>query len=238
MDGTFRWRHNGRDGVSNHQPHDCLLNRLFGRRSKKTSKLRVTGLCAGNSPVTGEFPAQMASDAENVSIWWRHHDSLPLSSAMSATPRSVLYSTSSPSETPSDTSTSGVPSRSSVLVVLEAVGVEDTGGWSVYLITNKIILLIKSTTFSYSHIILSQTKKLISHGSYVSIVCLRKHLVQRMLPHWTLILKTEAEYTKKYYFSHIMFLKVRIGCHKNNSKFIVSWYFSFTWNNITCSFHN
>ena len=39
----------------------------------RTSKLRVTGLCAGNSPVTGEFPAQMASNAENVSIWWRHH---------------------------------------------------------------------------------------------------------------------------------------------------------------------
>ena len=37
-----------------------------------TSKLRVTGLCAGNSPVTGEFPAQKASNAENVSIWWRH----------------------------------------------------------------------------------------------------------------------------------------------------------------------
>ena len=43
------------------------------RRSKKTSKLRVTGLCAGNSPVTGEFPAQRASNAENGSIWWRHH---------------------------------------------------------------------------------------------------------------------------------------------------------------------
>ena len=43
-------------------------------RSKQTSKLRVTGLCMGNSPVTGEFPAQMASNAENVSIWWRHHD--------------------------------------------------------------------------------------------------------------------------------------------------------------------
>ena len=41
---------------------------------KKTSKLRVTGLCAGNSPGTGEFPAQMASYAENVSIWWRHHE--------------------------------------------------------------------------------------------------------------------------------------------------------------------
>ena len=56
----------------NHQPHDCLLSQLFRRRSKKTSKLRVTGLCAGNSPGTGEFPAQMASYAEHVSIWWRH----------------------------------------------------------------------------------------------------------------------------------------------------------------------
>ena len=72
---SLRWRHNERDGVSNHQPHDCLLNRLIRCRSKKTSKLRVTGLCAGNSPVTGEFPAQMASNAENVSIWWRHHGS-------------------------------------------------------------------------------------------------------------------------------------------------------------------
>ena len=70
---SLRWRHNGRDGVSNHQPHDCLLNSLFGRRSKKTSKFRVTGLCVRNSPGTGEFPAQMASNAENVSIWWRHH---------------------------------------------------------------------------------------------------------------------------------------------------------------------
>ena len=58
---TLRWRHNGHDSVSNHQPHECLLNRLFRRRSRKTSKLRVTGLCVG-------------SNAENVSIWWRHHD--------------------------------------------------------------------------------------------------------------------------------------------------------------------
>ena len=70
---ALQWRHNGHDGVSNHQPHDCLPNRLFRRRSKRTSKLRVTGLCAGNSPATGEFPAQRASKAENVSIWWRHH---------------------------------------------------------------------------------------------------------------------------------------------------------------------
>ena len=77
--GTFQenwalqWRHNGRDDVSNHRLHDYLLNRLFRHRSKKTSKLRVAGFCAGNSPVTGEFPAQRASNAENVSIWWRHH---------------------------------------------------------------------------------------------------------------------------------------------------------------------
>ena len=70
---SLQWRHNGRDGVLHHQPHDCLLNRLFRHRSKKTSNIRVTGLCAGNSPVTGEFSTQMASNAENVSIWWRHH---------------------------------------------------------------------------------------------------------------------------------------------------------------------
>ena len=71
---TLQWIHNGCDSVSNHQPYHCLLNGLFRRRSKKTSKLRVTGLCAGNSPVIGEFPAQMASNAENVSNWWHHHD--------------------------------------------------------------------------------------------------------------------------------------------------------------------
>ena len=62
---ALQWRHNERDGLSNHQPHDYLLNRLFRRRSEKTSKLRVTSLCVGNS--------QRASNAENVSIWWRHH---------------------------------------------------------------------------------------------------------------------------------------------------------------------
>ena len=74
---TLQWRHNGRDSVSNHQPQDCLLNRQFRRRSKKTSKLRVTGLCVGNSP--GEFPTQRASDAENVSIWWCHHETPTIS---------------------------------------------------------------------------------------------------------------------------------------------------------------
>ena len=71
---TLQWHHNESDEVSNHQPHDCLLNRLFRHRSKKASTLRVSGLCEGNSPVTGEFPAQKASYAENISVWWRHHN--------------------------------------------------------------------------------------------------------------------------------------------------------------------
>ena len=50
LSASLYWRHNDHDGVSNHQPHGCLLNRLFGRRSTKTPKLCVTGLCAGNSP--------------------------------------------------------------------------------------------------------------------------------------------------------------------------------------------
>ena len=72
---SLHWRHNGHDSVSNHQPYCCLLNCLFRRRSKIISKLRVTGLCAGNSPETGEFPTQMASNAEILSVWWRHHGS-------------------------------------------------------------------------------------------------------------------------------------------------------------------
>ena len=76
---TFQWRHNERDGVSNHQPHHYLLNRLFRHRAKKTSKLRVIGICEGNTPVTGEVHTQRVRNAENVSIWWRHHEHFWLS---------------------------------------------------------------------------------------------------------------------------------------------------------------
>ena len=64
MPYTLQWRHNESDGVSNHQPRDRLLNLLFKRKSKKTSKLGITGLWAWNSPMTGEFHAQRASDPE------------------------------------------------------------------------------------------------------------------------------------------------------------------------------
>ena len=46
---------------------------VYSGTYQRTPKLRVTGLCAVNSPVTGEFPAQKANNAENISIWWRHN---------------------------------------------------------------------------------------------------------------------------------------------------------------------
>ena len=57
LERSLRWRHNERDGVSNHRRIHCLLNCWFRRTFKETSKLRVISLCAGNWPVTGEFPA-------------------------------------------------------------------------------------------------------------------------------------------------------------------------------------
>ena len=55
-DSALHWPHNDHDGVSNHQHHGCLLNRLFRRRSKKTSKLRVSGV---NSPHKGPVTRKM-----------------------------------------------------------------------------------------------------------------------------------------------------------------------------------
>ena len=66
---SLQWRHNGRDCVSIQQPRDCLLNCLFRLRSKKTSKLRVTGLCVGNSPGPVNSPHKWPVTRK---IWWRH----------------------------------------------------------------------------------------------------------------------------------------------------------------------
>ena len=63
---TLQWRHNGSDSLSNHQPHDCFINHLFRHRWKKTPKLCIME--------AGEFPTQITSHAENVSISWRHHE--------------------------------------------------------------------------------------------------------------------------------------------------------------------
>ena len=72
VDATLQWRANERDDVSNHRCFECLPDRLFRRRSKNTSKLRATGLWVGNAPVNS--PTQRDSNAENVPIWWRHHE--------------------------------------------------------------------------------------------------------------------------------------------------------------------
>ena len=79
---SLLWRLNRRECVSIHQPRGDSC--LFSHRSMKTSKLRVTGLCKGNSPVIGEFLAQRASNAENVSIliWWCHHVVMKINGAL------------------------------------------------------------------------------------------------------------------------------------------------------------
>ena len=80
----LQWRHNERDGVSNQRLLHCMLICWFRRRSKEISQLRVTGLCTGNMPVTGDFPAQRANNAKNVSIWCRHHDMLAMAAGLHA----------------------------------------------------------------------------------------------------------------------------------------------------------
>ena len=71
----LQWCHNERNGVPNHRRLACLINSFFRHRSAKASNLRVTGLYEGNSPVTGKFRVQRASNTENVFIWCRHHAS-------------------------------------------------------------------------------------------------------------------------------------------------------------------
>ena len=82
---TLQWRHNERDGVSNHQPYDCLFMRLFRRRSKKKSKLRVTvssipywgitSYALDTSPQVSEasYRLSILSDSENIIVMYREH---------------------------------------------------------------------------------------------------------------------------------------------------------------------
>ena len=78
---ALQWRYNEHDGVSNHQRLDCLPNRLLKRRSNETSKLRVTGLCEGNLPLTVEFPAQRVTRKmfpfDDVIMWILGSEPIP-----------------------------------------------------------------------------------------------------------------------------------------------------------------
>ena len=135
----LQWRHNERHDISNYQPHDCLLNRLFSHRSKKTSKFRVTGLCAGNSPVNDEF-SQRASNEENVSIWWRHH--APLNSECSracdeTTNRLIWLNSSSEDQTRNHNKTSTRPrtkywKRNVILRIFSQLRAPELWHWYTY----------------------------------------------------------------------------------------------------------
>ena len=69
---SLQWGHNACNGISNHWHLDCLFNCLFRCRSKKTSKLCITGLCEGYPPVTGVFPSKRASNMDVV-FWFKFH---------------------------------------------------------------------------------------------------------------------------------------------------------------------
>ena len=70
---TLEWRHSGRDGVSNHQSHDCSLNRFFRRRSRKHQSSTSLAFVRGfhrwpvNSPRKGPVTRKM------LPLLWRHH---------------------------------------------------------------------------------------------------------------------------------------------------------------------
>ena len=71
---SLRWRHIGRDDVSNHQPHDCLLIRSFRRRSKKTSKLRVTGQFTNRYFITiWMYTDPLLKNVDQMCWSWRHN---------------------------------------------------------------------------------------------------------------------------------------------------------------------
>ena len=70
---SLEWRHNEHDGVSNHQPHDCLLNRFFKAQINENMKVPRHWPLWVEFTVDRWFPAQRASNADNDPIWWRHH---------------------------------------------------------------------------------------------------------------------------------------------------------------------
>ena len=73
---VLQWRHNEHHAVSNYRQIDWLFNRLFISTLKKASNPALLALCVGNPPVTGGFLSQRASNAETVSIWWRHRNTV------------------------------------------------------------------------------------------------------------------------------------------------------------------
>ena len=71
---TLQWRHNLSDGVSNHIVSIVYSTVCLDSDQRNHQGSATLAICEGNSPVTGEFPLQRASNVENASIWWRHHE--------------------------------------------------------------------------------------------------------------------------------------------------------------------
>ena len=74
--GSLQWHHNGRDIVSNHQPHHpTVYSTVYSDadQRKHQSSASLAFVREIHRGPTDEFPTEMASNAENVSIWWRHH---------------------------------------------------------------------------------------------------------------------------------------------------------------------
>ena len=86
---SLQWRHNGRDGVSDHQPYHCLLNRLFMRRSKKTSNSASLAFVRGINRRPVNSPQKWPVTQKKVSIWWHHHDWNP--SKQQGSGRNISY---------------------------------------------------------------------------------------------------------------------------------------------------
>ena len=63
------WRHNERHGIWTLCPAVC-----FGTHKKKHQGSASLAFVWGNPSLTSGFPSQRPSDAENISIRWRHQD--------------------------------------------------------------------------------------------------------------------------------------------------------------------
>ena len=80
---SLRWRHNGDDSVSNHQPHDCLLNRYTGADQSKhqssASLAFVWGIHLGlvNSPHKWPVTRKMFS-FDDVIMWNPTQNMMPI----------------------------------------------------------------------------------------------------------------------------------------------------------------
>ena len=64
---SLQWRHNECDGLSNHRRFDCLFHAQIKENIKAPRHKPLWG------EFTGDRPTRRASNAKNVSIWWRHH---------------------------------------------------------------------------------------------------------------------------------------------------------------------